>query len=189
MALTNANEVAARYFALIPAAGVGSRMGVDCPKQYLFLQGKPVLQHTIEAFVACDRIESVFVVVSPEDEWVDDFIASSPKWDVGRVRFLRCGGNTRRDSVLNGRMHFFWNAHRRTGFWFTMQRVPGLTPDLVCKLIETIGPEDIGGLLALPVVDTVKKQTEEGVPDDFTGRFVVGTDAADVSLCRFNGCT
>ncbi len=163
MALTNANEVAARYFALIPAAGVGSRMSVDCPKQYLFLQGKPVLQHTIEAFLACDRIESVFVVVSPEDEWVDDFIASSPKWDAGRVRFLRCGGSTRRDSVLNGLHALFLECAPKDWILVHDAARPGLTPDLVCKLIEAIGPEDIGGLLALPVVDTVKKQTEEGV--------------------------
>lgn len=163
MALTNANEIAARYFALIPAAGVGSRMGADCPKQYLFLSGKPVLQHTIEAFLACDGIESVFVVVSPDDEWADDFIASSPKWDAGRVRFLRCGGETRRDSVLNGLTALFLECAPKDWILVHDAARPGLTPDLVHKLIGAIEPDDIGGLLALPVVDTVKKQNEEGV--------------------------
>ena len=163
MALTNANKVAARYFALIPAAGVGSRMGADCPKQYLSLSGKPVLQHTIETFLACGSIECVYVVVSSEDEWLDDFIASSPKWDAGRVRFLRCGGNTRRDSVLNGLHALFLECAPKDWILVHDAARPGLTPELIRKLIETIGPEDIGGLLALPVVDTVKKQTGEGV--------------------------
>lgn len=163
MALTNAKEVAVRYFALIPAAGVGSRMGVDCPKQYLYLQGKPVLQHTIESFLACDEIECVFVVVSQEDEWLDDFIVSAPRWDAGRVRFLHCGGKTRRDSVLNGLTALFLDCAPKDWILVHDAARPGLTPDLIRKLIGAIGPDEVGGLLALPVVDTVKKQAEEGV--------------------------
>ena len=105
----------------------------------------------------------MFVVVSPEDEWLDDFIASAPKWDAGRVRFLRCGGDTRRDSVLNGLHALFLECAPKDWILVHDAARPGLTPELVRKLIETIGPEDIGGLLALPVVDTVKKQSEEGV--------------------------
>lgn len=163
MALTNANEVAARYFALIPAAGVGSRMGADCPKQYLSLSGKPVLQHTIESFLDCDAMECVYVVVSPEDEWLDGFIASAPNWDSGRVRFLRCGGQTRRDSVLNGLHALFLECAPKDWVLVHDAARPGLTPELIRKLIETVASEDVGGLLALPVVDTVKKQTVEGV--------------------------
>lgn len=163
MALTNANEVLARYFALIPAAGVGSRMGADCPKQYLALQGKPVLQHTIESFLACDGIECVYVIVSPDDEWLDGFIASAPKWAASRVRFLRCGGKTRRDSVLNGLTALFLECAPKDWILVHDAARPGLTPDLIRKLIEAVGPDDVGGLLALPVVDTVKKQTAESV--------------------------
>ena len=163
MAVTNVAEVAVRYFALIPAAGVGNRMEADCPKQYLLLKGKPVLQHTIESFLACDMIACVYIVVSPQDEWVEGFIKSVPNWDNSRVRFLHCGGETRRDSVLNGLTALFLECAPKDWILVHDAARPGLTPDLICKLIGAIGPEDVGGLLALPVVDTVKKQTEEGV--------------------------
>ncbi len=163
MALTNANKVAARYFALIPAAGVGSRMGADCPKQYLSLSGKPVLQHTIETFLACESIECVYVVVSSEDEWLDGFIASAPQWDCCCVRFLRCGGKTRRDSVLNGLHALFPECAPEDWILVHDAARPGLTPELIRKLIGEVRPEDVGGLLALPVVDTVKKRTDDRV--------------------------
>lgn len=76
---------------------------------------------------------------------------------------MRCGGNTRRDSVLNGLHALFLECAPKDWILVHDAARPGLTPELVRKLIETIGPEDIGGLLALPVVDTVKKQSEEGV--------------------------
>ncbi len=163
MAVMNVADIAARYFALIPAAGVGSRMGADCPKQYLFLKGKPVLQHAIESFLACDEIDCVYVIVSQEDEWLDSFIDSAPKWDNGRVRFLRCGGKTRRDSVLNGLTALFLECAPKDWILVHDAARPGLTPDLIRKLVGAIGPDDVGGLLALPVVDTVKKQTENSI--------------------------
>ena len=60
----------ARIFALIPAAGVGRRMGADCPKQYMPIAGVPMLVRTVEALLAASRVERVFVVVSPEDSYI-----------------------------------------------------------------------------------------------------------------------
>ena len=76
----------ARIFALIPAAGVGRRMGADCPKQYMPIAGVPMLVRTVEALLAASRVERVFVVVSPEDAYIDH-AACRPKaggWSMRR---------------------------------------------------------------------------------------------------------
>src|SRR5689334_23162606 len=88
----------ARYFALIPAAGIGARMGAGCPKQYLPIAGKPMLRHTVDAFRADPAIAHTFVVVSDGDAYIDEVLPP----DLSGVTVLRCGGATRRDSVLNG---------------------------------------------------------------------------------------
>ena len=91
----------ARIFALIPAAGVGRRMGADCPKQYMPIAGVPMLVRTVEALLAASRVERVFVVVSPEDSYIDHAAESFAKWG-DRVKILRAGGAERADSVLGG---------------------------------------------------------------------------------------
>ena len=140
-----------RYVALIPAAGVGARMGADGPKQYLPLGGKPMLRHTIDAFLSSPLISHTYVVVSLDDTYIDALIASP------RVSVMRCGGATRMESVSN--------ALRQMGEligqddWVLVHDAarPGLNAALIEKLITTIGDDAVGGLLALPVVDTVKR--------------------------------
>ena len=89
------STLATRYFALIPAAGVGARMGADGPKQYLSLGGKPMLRHTLDAFLSSDMISHTFVVVSADDAQID---AVAPAHGVS---VLRCGGATRMESIQN----------------------------------------------------------------------------------------
>ncbi len=143
----------ARYFALIPAAGVGARLGADIPKQYLPLAGKPMLRHTVEAFAACDKITHTFVVVSAQDEWVDSVLPE----DLPNVTVLRCGGAMRRDSVLNGLEAI--KEQLTSDDWVLVHDAarPGLTPSLIEKLIMEIGDDAVGGILALPVADTIKR--------------------------------
>lgn len=154
---TQAASNASRYYVLIPAAGVGQRMGVPVPKQYLQLAGKPVLQHVVEIFCACPEIEHVYVVVSPTDAWIDDYITSNrirlPK---NKVTFLRCGGKTRRDSVLNGLKIISFEVSLKDWILVHDAARPGLTPELVKLLVDEVGDHPVGGLLALPIVDTVK---------------------------------
>ena len=85
-----------RYFALIPAAGIGERMGGDGPKQYVSLAGKPMLQHVLETFAGAPQIAHTFVVVSADDGYIAQVPLSQ------RTTVLRCGGATRRASVTNG---------------------------------------------------------------------------------------
>ncbi len=141
----------ARHIALIPAAGVGARMAAGSPKQYLNIAGKPMLRHALDAFLASPLIAHTYVVVSLDDGWIDEVIPEHG------VTVLRCGGATRMDSILNG-------LHALQDVLQDMDQVlvhdaarPGLTPALIAKLIAEVGQHPAGGLLALPVVDTVKR--------------------------------
>lgn len=145
------NSLVPRYFALIPAAGVGARMAADGPKQYLPLGGKPMLRHTLDAFLSSEMISHTFVVVSAQDRQID---AVAPSHG---VTVLRCGGATRMESIRNalGAMA----GEVREGDWVLVHDAarPGLNRALIEKLIDEVGAHPVGGLLALPVVDTVKR--------------------------------
>ncbi|MGK5003603.1 2-C-methyl-D-erythritol 4-phosphate cytidylyltransferase [Janthinobacterium sp. LB2P70] len=140
-----------RYFALIPAAGVGARMEAGSPKQYLAIAGKPMLRHALDAFLASPLIVHTYVVVSADDGVIDTVVPEQG------VTVLRCGGATRMESILNGlrALHGSIAAHDQVLVHDAAR--PGLTPALIEKLITEVGEHPAGGLLALPVVDTVKR--------------------------------
>jgi 2-C-methyl-D-erythritol 4-phosphate cytidylyltransferase len=145
------NSQAPRYFALIPAAGVGARMAASGPKQYLKIGGKPMLRHAIDAFLFSELIAHTYVVVSADDPVIDTVVPSHG------VTVLRCGGATRMESVRNGLAALAPTL--RENDWVLVHDAarPGLDEALIEKLITTTGEHPVGGLLALPVVDTVKR--------------------------------
>lgn len=145
------NQQAPRYFALIPAAGVGARMAAGGPKQYLSIGGKPMLRHTIDAFLSSERISHTFVVVSAEDGQIDRV---APR---NGVSVLRCGGATRMESIRNGLAAMAGMLHEDDWILVHDAARPGLNDALIDKLIVEVGAHPVGGLLALPVVDTVKR--------------------------------
>jgi len=140
-----------RYFALIPAAGVGARMAAASPKQYLPINGVPMLQHTLEAFRQSELIAHTYVVVSAGDGYIDSVTPERG------VTILRCGGATRMDSVLNGLRALDGQLADGDMVMVHDAARPGLTPSLIARLIEGVGDDPAGGLLALPVVDTMKR--------------------------------
>ena len=145
------NSLAPRYFALIPAAGVGARMAASGPKQYLKIGGKPMLRHAIDAFLFSELIAHTYVVVSPDDPIIDSVVPSHG------VTVLRCGGATRMESVRNGLAAL--SPTLRENDWVLVHDAarPGLDDALIERLITQTGEHPVGGLLALPVVDTVKR--------------------------------
>ncbi len=147
----NMSSQAPRYFALIPAAGVGARMAADGPKQYLPIAGKPMLRHTIDAFLSSALVHHVFVVVSPDDGQIDALLPGAG------VTVLRCGGASRMESVQNALRQLREVIGERDWVMVHDAARPGLNAALIEKLITTIGDDAVGGLLALPVVDTVKR--------------------------------
>ncbi len=152
---------ASRYFALIPAAGVGARLGVGYPKQYLPLAGKPMFLHVLETFAATPAIAHCFAVVSAGDGYIDELMAAAPQLR-GRVTILPHGGDTRQASVRNGLQAI--RAQAGDDDWVLVHDAarPGLTPTLIERLIDELANDPVGGLLALPVVDTLKRTDEAG---------------------------
>jgi len=145
------NSLAPRYFALIPAAGVGARMAASGPKQYMRIAGKPMLRHAIDAFLFSELIAHTYIVVSPDDPVIDSIVPSHG------VTVLRCGGATRAESVQNGLAAL--NTTLRDNDWVLVHDAarPGLDEALIEKLITSTAEHAVGGVLALPVVDTVKR--------------------------------
>jgi 2-C-methyl-D-erythritol 4-phosphate cytidylyltransferase len=148
----------ARNFVLIPAAGSGSRMGSSLPKQYLPLLGKPLIHHTLSVFCAHPAVERVVVVLSRDD-------AHWPGYGHAKVKVLRCGGATRAETVLNGLN--IMADEVATDDWVLVHDAarPCLSPELLDKLLTELADDAVGGLLAVPVADTLKREDKHGRVD------------------------
>jgi 2-C-methyl-D-erythritol 4-phosphate cytidylyltransferase len=145
-----------RHFALIPAAGIGARMGSDSPKQYALIAGKPMLQHVLDTFAASEIIMHTFVVVSAEDAYIRAMMADAPHL-AERVTIIYNGGATRHISVLKGLRVL--SDYADADDWVLVHDAarPGLTANLIEQLADALRDDTVGGLLALPVVDTLKR--------------------------------
>jgi 2-C-methyl-D-erythritol 4-phosphate cytidylyltransferase len=143
-----------RCIALIPAAGSGSRMGAELPKQYLDLAGAPMLQHAVRALCAHPKIEQVFVVLA-----VDDKHFARYDWTPfdAKLRRLYCGGATRAESVRNG-LHAIVSLSQPEDWVLVHDAArPCLAQAHLDALIAELTADEVGGLLAVPVADTLKR--------------------------------
>ncbi len=147
-----------RYFAIVPAAGSGSRFGAEKPKQYLSLLGRPLIFHTLAALVACPEIDRVWVVLSPDD----------PYWfqhdwsDLGaKLETVRCGGETRAESVTNGLQAAAMVAADDDWVLVHDAARPCLSAEMLKSLFADLANDTVGGLLAVPVADTLKRADAE----------------------------
>ncbi len=149
------------FFALIPAAGYGSRMGNGLPKQYLPLAGRPMISHTLRALCESPRISAVFVVLASGDsEWVrHDWSEFAPKLVV-----LECGGETRAESVLNGLYAAGGKLFIGDNDWVLVHDAarPCLRNSQLDNLMDELADDEVGGLLAVPVADTLKRSDPDG---------------------------
>jgi 2-C-methyl-D-erythritol 4-phosphate cytidylyltransferase len=147
------------YYALVPAAGGGARMGAAVPKQYLPLLGRPLIWHTLATLSAVPALARVFVVLSADDgEWErHDWSAFSD-----RIEVLRCGGAQRADSVANGLRRLVGRV--AADDWVLVHDAARacLSVEHVETLIREVGDDEIGGILAVPVADTLKRAGDGG---------------------------
>ncbi len=144
-------------WAVIPAAGVGSRMAATKPKQYLPLMDRPLISYAIEVLLAHPAIGTVVVVVAEDDaEW-----ASLPYADHPRVLTTQ-GGITRTHSVCAGLQAV--QQHAQPNDWALVHDAarPGVSLAMLDRLFAAVSGEDVGGLLGMPVVDTVKYVSLQG---------------------------
>ena len=135
----------------MPAAGVGKRMGTEVPKQYLDVLGKPVLQHTLERLLAVEAFAAIVVALGAGDEyWPDLPCAKHP-----RIR-VAPGGRERADSVFSALRSLSDSAGPED--WVLVHDAARLciTPGDVEHLIDSLREDPVGGILALPVSDTLK---------------------------------
>ena len=148
-----------RYFAIIPAAGTGARFGASRPKQYLDLNGRPLIYHTLAALAACPLIERVWVVLAPDDPyWAQyDWSGLGPKVDS-----VRCGGATRAESVLNGLQAAAMVAAEDDWVLVHDAARPNLARSDLDLLLAELADDPVGGLLAVPARDTLKRAGADG---------------------------
>jgi 2-C-methyl-D-erythritol 4-phosphate cytidylyltransferase len=140
------------FYALVPAAGSGARMGSALPKQYLELAGKPMIYHALAALCGCPDISSVFVVLAPDDTRFHAY-----DWSAfgDKLRPLYCGGATRAETVLNGLIA----SELEPDEWVLVHDAarPCLTGAHLGRLIAELRDDTVGGILAVPVADTLKR--------------------------------
>ena len=148
-------DTAPRLFALVPAAGSGSRSGAAIPKQYVRVAGASVIAHTLRALLAVPQIIRVLVVLAPDDEMFEKALDGPLD---PRCMALRLGGASRAETVANGLQamrHEFANEHD----WVLVHDAARclLQPHWVDRLIQECLLDDVGGLLAMPIADTLKQ--------------------------------
>lgn len=146
---------APRCFAVVPCAGVGQRAGAAGPKQYADLRGQSVVARTLAALADVSALANTMVVLSPDDT---QFEAHAPAF---RGWTTRTGGATRAASVAAGLA-----ALRSQGVhdddWVLVHDAARclVRPAWVQRLVEACAADAVGGLLALPIADTIKQESE-----------------------------
>ncbi len=158
------DPVSDRRFALIPCAGTGSRAGGSVPKQYQPVAGRPMIWYALAAFSACDAISATALVLAPDDMPLESRfgadIFAGLRFDTAFV-----GGDTRHASVLAGLHHLAQLGATDTDWVLVHDAArPGLTPAMIHNLVRAVESDNdddpdaaIGGILAVPVPDTLKR--------------------------------
>jgi len=145
------------YWAVVPAAGVGRRMGSDIPKQYLPLNGRLVIEHTLQRLLEHPLIEQTLVALSPNDEWWPD-TAYANHVDLITVK----GGTERCHSVLNALRQLSGIAADNDWVLVHDAARPCLRSDDIDRLIQQLKGHPVGGILGMPVRDTMKRADASG---------------------------
>lgn len=142
------------FHVIIPAAGIGSRMENALPKQYLTLAGKPLISHVIQIFFNNTRIDSIHLALSEEDSFWRSLTVNPDS----QLNIHYTGGASRAETVLNT----LETMDVDDDDWVLVHDAarPGLTQPLLNTLLDTLENHAVGGLLAMPVADTIKKSDE-----------------------------
>lgn len=143
-----------RAFAVIPAAGMGKRMGAAINKQYLLLDGRPILAHTLTVFEQCDQIAGI-VLVTPQDEIPFCQTEVVNRYGLAKVLAIVPGGAERQHSVMNGLQALQGLAQDSDVVLIHDGVRPFITPALVEQSIQ-IAAGGSGALVAVPTKDTIK---------------------------------
>ena len=145
-----------RHYAIVPAAGSGARFGSEIPKQYLALAGHPLIHYALAALCTCRRITGVWVVVSADDGWWSQYDWSA----LGRkLHVVFQGGASRAQTVSNGLAALAASERLADDDWVLVHDAvrPCLSQPMLDALCDELADDAVGGLLAVPVADTLKR--------------------------------
>lgn len=146
------------FWVVIPAAGIGARMQSDRPKQYLPLAGRTLIEHTLDCFLGQPGLKGLVVCLAHDDPWWPNLACAND------TRIQRAqGGSERADSVLAG-LEMLLNNGAGTEDWVLVHDAarPNLAQSDLVKLLATLADDAVGGLLAVPVRDTLKRADAAG---------------------------
>jgi 2-C-methyl-D-erythritol 4-phosphate cytidylyltransferase len=147
-----------RCFALVPCAGSGSRAGSLNPKQYEPVAGQPLVAHTLAALAQVERLVATLVVLAPDDEQFEDLL---PGAEGERLWLAKVGGASRADSVAAGLLELVARGAQPHDWVLVHDAARCLIrAEWVDRLIDACQDDEVGGLLALPVADTLKEEAE-----------------------------
>ena len=152
---TYAIGLAPRLFALVPCAGSGSRAGAAGPKQYAAVAGKPLVAHTLAALARVPRLAATLVVLSPDDRLFEVMV---PGFAGEQAWVARVGGASRAETVAAGLAELQARGAMPHD-WVLVHDAARclLQPAWVDRLIDACADDEVGGLLALPLADTLKQ--------------------------------
>ncbi len=150
----------ASYWVVIPAAGIGTRMGVDKPKQYITINDKTIIEHTLDCFIQREEIEKITVAIAKTDtQWPTLTVARHEK--IVAVE----GGDERCLSVLNCLRALSDLADDDDWVLVHDAARPGLNQSAIDRLMINLHTHDVGGILAVPCRDTIKRADATGKID------------------------
>ncbi len=157
------------FWVVIPAAGIGSRMRADRPKQYLQLGGRSILEHTLDCFLDHPRLLGLVVCLAPDDPYWQDLPCARD------TRIQRAaGGSERCDSVLGG-LQRLRELGAGDGDWVLVHDAarPNLARSDLDRLLAELADDAVGGLLAVPARDTLKRAGPDGRVVETVDRSVI----------------
>ncbi|WP_417312719.1 2-C-methyl-D-erythritol 4-phosphate cytidylyltransferase [Ectopseudomonas khazarica] len=161
--------MSARFWLVIPAAGIGARMAADRPKQYLQVAGRSILEHTLQRFLDHPALRGVVVSLAADDPyWPVLAVASDP-----RIR-RAAGGRERADSVLAG-LETLKIEGAADDDWVLVHDAarPNLALEDLQRLLDSLADDPVGGLLAVPARDTLKRAGADGRVQETVDRSVI----------------
>jgi 2-C-methyl-D-erythritol 4-phosphate cytidylyltransferase len=149
----------ARLCALVPAAGGGSRFGSELPKQYAMLTGRPLLLRTLDRLASALPLTSMVVALAPDDDRYEEVGSAR-----AGIHVLRCGGATRAATVANALSVLA--PRLADDDWVLVHDAarPCVPAEALRRLVAELADDPVGGLLAIPVADTLKRAT--GKPEE-----------------------
>ncbi|MBF0218260.1 MAG: 2-C-methyl-D-erythritol 4-phosphate cytidylyltransferase [Gammaproteobacteria bacterium] len=147
--------VAPRRWAVVVAAGVGKRMGSELPKQYLSLAGKPLLHRTLAPFLASPLVDAVVLVLAANDPYW-------PQLAISHAKLHCCTGGAERSLSVANALTYIVSQQGQAQDWVLIHDAarPCLSEGDLERLIITLTNHPVGGLLASPVADTLKRAND-----------------------------